>query len=248
MVRIRLKRELLDALGIPDIDYPVPIDALKELSEPNALMHPEQLLAWLINHPSDAMEVIGREDQAKIALSGLITDHDDRDEIWVHGDEWGVILGQVDINAELISINHQNRIIALIQENDLHTLKMSCFYPLTAQTANMILEYLVPVPVNEHNLNGTKWKLAIKHSGSTMDAYQAKAGKPYHGYWPWGLGKYEDGGVDEDIIPYLNMPFLKAAQVAVQLGIFYQNAAHVNLGHVPPESAELVMRLNSVYS
>jgi len=245
MVRIRLKRELLDALKIPDIDYPVPIHFLKGLNQPDAVLYPEQLLAWLMQYPTEEAQLVAKEDEAKTALSVFLTGEDNREEIWVHGDEWGVVLGRVDLSAEIISINHQNRIVALIQENGRHKLKISCFHPLTFPTANTLLEYLVPVPVNEYNPNGTKWKLAIKHSGSTMDYYHAEAGSPYHGYWPWGFGKTQNGIFEEGIKPYLSKTFLKPAQIAVQLGIFYENAEHVNLGYVPDQAPGIIQDINN---
>ena len=128
-------------------------------------------------------------------LAALLAPEDDqRDTASVQGDEWWLELGPVDLDAEIVTLQRDDELVAAIAPRDDGRLRVAVFRPLDASSATSLINLSRP------RRRGRQGATCATTTGSTRrtppasmgQVYSAEAGDSYLSYWQYGLGILHD--------------------------------------------------------
>jgi len=220
---IHLKPELLEAYGLPDIGYPVQLDALDAILGKNGEMPFAEMLFGLQERSREGTADWKRLELAMDRLAQLIAPPDTRDIITAAGDTWWLELGPVDLNnAKLVTIQRGGLLIAALTNRGDGRLRVAVFRPLDAKSAIYLIGLsLLPHPEYGVSMRENNWEYAIDQTPGLGNAFADERGEAYLCYWEKGLGIKPDGTLYPEWRAMTNLVPKSAALAAVELGVYY---------------------------
>ncbi len=220
-VELKLKQDVLERYGLPDILYPVHIDLL-EVVAGGGNMPLAALLYGLQQRSREAGHDWKQFDAALERLTTLVAPVDDREVISVSGDNWWLEIGPVDLDCKLVTIQRGEELIAAIIPREDSRLRVAAFRPLDAKSLVYLIELgLKPHPEHGVSMGRNSWEYALDCSAGMGNAYAADEGKAYLSYWEFGIGIQNDGSENAIFRPYKDLIARSAALVATELGVYY---------------------------
>lgn len=205
-VELQLAPEVLARLGLPDIGYPVPLEAL---------------LLGLQQRSSDAGRDFRRYEPAMARLATLLAPADDhRESVTVKGDGWWLEIGPVDLEGEVVTLQRDYEILAAISPRADGRLRAAVFRPLDASSAAK-LRALAQRPDPDGRVCGhaDNWQYARDIAAAPGQRYVAESDRAYLSDWPHGVGTLHDQTASPvylvDRLPTPRRP----AEVAIELGL-----------------------------
>jgi hypothetical protein len=221
-VEIQLGKEKLEALGLPDIRYPIPLSRFEDYF-PSGDIPLDELLYWLQEYSTSQPDKWLDLEEAILELTRLVAPKDDNQWIRASGENWSIICTKIDLAKETITVQRQQRLIAGIQPLTDGRLKVCAFRPMDAKSAR----YLINLSVNPHPKDGVcmrpnNWEHALDCSASRGNAYAADRGESYLSYWEYGLGLNFSKEVIEPWLSQRELVPIALNLTAIQLGVCYQ--------------------------
>ncbi|WP_243367336.1 hypothetical protein [Fundidesulfovibrio soli] len=225
-VELRLKKEMLDHVGLPDINYPVPVDALDSSLENGGNISFASLLYWLQVKISPGKQDWKHFKPAMSRLAELVSPPDDRSEVVARSDEWWIELGPVDLNSEIVTIQRESELIAAISRREDGRLRVATFWPIDSRSAEMLFDLSrIPNPNSGVNMRENNWEYALDASAATGNVYASERGDSYLSYWKFGIGISHDKSVVEPYRKFIDLIPRRPSSAAIELGVFYEFSA-----------------------
>ena len=196
--QIILPSEVLAALGLPDIPYEVPTVYFDHygvaLDDPplEAMLYALQKRAahekadWLKLGP--AMDALVHALGERVWSGARIIDRPD----------FSLPLAEVDLDGDVIAIQRQGRIVAVLAQTDGGRIKAQLFHPPCARTVETLIGFSRNADENgKLPYYGTPWNSAEDAAASNGQYYAAMEGRTFLAHWSHGVGL----GWDEEPVP-----------------------------------------------
>lgn len=220
---IRLKPQVLERHGLPDIAYPVASTALHGALASAGELPLAEMLHGLQEASCDGTADWKALEPAMSRLSELLAPDDDvRAVISAAGDSWWIEIGPVDLGSKLVTIQRGTDLIAAIRPREDGRLRVAVYRPLDAKSA-AYLTALGQLPHPEYGvcMRENNWEYALDSSASTAHFYAFDRGEAHLSFWEKGIGISWDGTEDPEWRRQLGLVARPAAQVVVELGVHY---------------------------
>jgi len=224
-IEIRLKGSFLDQVGLPDIDYPVPIHNLESSLFGTGNISYASLLYWLQVKSNQVEQDWKQYSPAMDRLAELIVPPDDQQVVVARSDAWWVELGSVDMRGKLVTIQKGEDLIAAISKREDGRLRMATFWPLDSCAVEHVFG-LARHPHPEHgvNMRENNWEYALDASASMGNVYASERGDSYLSYWEYGIGIQHDKSEVQTFSKYALETPRKPSVAAIELGVYYEFA------------------------
>jgi hypothetical protein len=220
--KLHFKPETLEQYGLPDIPYPIPATDLH-----SALTGNEELPLAVMLHGLQRQNQAGETqwqliEPAMDRLAELLSPDDSREIISAGGDNWWLEVGFVNLDAQLISIQRGDTLVAAITPKEDGRLRVAVFRPLDAKSAEYLIE-LGQIPHPEHGvcMRENNWEYALDCSASNGNFYADDRGEAYLSYWEQGLGLRRTGDEVHEWRRQVTLVARPVARVITELGVYY---------------------------
>jgi ADP-ribosylglycohydrolase len=236
---LTFKAETLERLRLPDIPYPVAVDALDSTLGNDgglpfaALLHglqkrsDERGADWMAMEP--AME----------RLAELTASDDKGESLPVFGEGWWLEIGPVDLGGKVVTIQRRDHLIAAIESLPDGRLRASVFRPLDAKSARYLTELArLPHPEFGVCMRDNNWEYALDCSAGMGNFYAFDQGFAHLSYWSDGLGVYGDGTDSPDWISKRELVARPPARVAAELEVHERMKEKEDLESVSQDEPE----------
>jgi ADP-ribosylglycohydrolase len=155
-------------------------------------------------------------------MSELITRGDQGEVISASGQNWWLEIGPVDLNRELVTVQHGSELIAAITPRPDGRLRVAVYRSLDSQRAAFLTSVgQVPHPEKGVNMRKNNWEFALDCSAHMGQYYAAERGDAYLSYWAKGLGVSLDGTEVSMWRKQMNLQVRSAAQVIDDLSVYF---------------------------
>jgi len=222
-VELRFKADSLAALKLPDMGYPIRSGALGGALDHQGDLPFAEMLFGLQEKGAAPGPCDWRSLEPAIErLAALIAPDDPRHVIDVAGDTWWLEIGPVDLDGPIVMIQRDDTLVAAICPRPDGRLRIACYRPLDAKSAR----YLFNLSLNPHPQHGVcmrenNWEYARDASAGSGNWYAHDRGEAHLSYWEAGIGRMQDGSINE---PWRRMKDLQSrnpAHIAMELGVRY---------------------------
>lgn len=130
--KISFAPETLAKVGLLDTKYPVPKKGYKRFVSGDEFQL-EMILYWLQDYSASSSTQWLLCEPAMLRISELLSPHDKNpDDVHVEGDNWSVLIGNVDLAKEIVTIQRNNYLLAAIQNYGNGRLVVSTYRQLDA--------------------------------------------------------------------------------------------------------------------
>ena len=137
---LHFRSAFLERHALPDIGYPVPLARFLDLIGSSDALDLAELLYWLQQQSSEAARDFRQYEPAMARLAQLLAPEDDQsDTASVQGDDWWLELGPVDLDAEIVTIQRDDELVAAIAPREDGRLRVAVFRPLDASSATSLI-------------------------------------------------------------------------------------------------------------
>lgn len=224
LIEIRLKPKALKRLGLPDILYPLPFHLFSHALDDEAghlqygaLLRGLQLRGAQGDADWQALE------PAMERLTSLLAPGDERPLVSAAGESWWLEIGQVELDAPLVTIQRQQELIAALCPRKDGSLRLGAYRPLDARSASLI----IGLALRPHPDDGTvcmranNWEYALDCSAATGQFYAFSRGEAHLTCWEHGLGIMQDGTLDPAWRGQRPLVPRAPARVAMELGVAF---------------------------
>ena len=219
---IRLKPEILAEYQLPDVDYPVPLSVLDSVLLGDGTLPFAEILAAFQERSRNGETDWKAFEPAMERLTQLIAPPDERAVITAAGDNWWLEIGPVDLDAEIITIQRGDDLIAAIGKRDDGRLRVAVFRPLDGKSAACLIAVgQIPNPQYGVCMRENNWEYALDSSAGTGNAYAYLHGAAYLSYWEKGIGILHDGEVEPVWRAMKDLTHRPVVYAAVELGVYY---------------------------
>lgn len=218
IIDLRLKPGTLALYDLPDILYPMPLEAMSGHGElPFALM-----LAQLQQRAKDGACDWRSLEQALDRLAQLVAPQDPRPVLAAAGEEWWIEVGPVDLTGPIVTIQRGHKLIAAMSAIEGGRLRVATYRPLDAKSA----EYIIVLSRRPHpeygvNMRENNWEYALDCSAGAGNFYAFERGEAHLSYWENGLGFVSDGTKDLNWLVMRDLPCRPPALTLAELGVHY---------------------------
>lgn len=222
-IEMHWKAEWLGKYGLPDIGYPMPIDACDEVLHSEGEISFAQILFWLQEFSAEQQEGWQELEPAMRRLAELLAPDDLREVLTAQGDTWFLELGPINLSSTIITIQRRDHLIAAITPRQDFRLRVSAYHPLDAKTINYLLGMSLH-PDNEGNvcMRPNNWEFALDQANHDIPAFYAcERGESYISFWEYGLGVKSDGTHSESFYCQKQLKPLAPNVLATQIGVYY---------------------------
>jgi len=235
LVELHLRPETLERYGLPDIPYPVPASLLESVLRDSGALPLALLLHGLQQRSRNGGVEWRQIEPAMDRLAELLAPDDDRQIISASGDHWWLEVGTVDLNAELVTIQRGDHLIAAITNRDDGRLRVAAFRPLDAKSAGYLIGLgLIPSPEHGVCMRESNWQYALDSAAGNGNYYAAERDEAYLSYWQKGLGIGWDGTELPEWRNQMDRLPRPASRVIAELGVHLTLSAD----EVPESAAE----------
>ncbi len=225
---IHLKPAVLARLGLPDLAYPVPVEALHSVLGDGGELHFALLLHGLQQRSRDGQSPWQGLEPAMDRLAELAAPDDDRDMVVARGDNWWLEIGPVDLSGRIVTIQRGDCLIAALVPRQDGRLRVAVYRPLDGKSAAYLIRCSVnPDPVHGVAMRENNWEYLLDGSASTAHWYAAERGEAHLSRWDQGIGVEWDGKVDARWWAMRELVPRRAAAVATELGVYYTLAEEI---------------------
>lgn len=218
IIDLRLKPGTLALYDLPDILYPMPLEAMSGDGElPFALML-DQLQQRASEGASDWRTI----EPALHRLAQLVAPQDTRPVLAAAGEEWWIEVGPVDLAGPIVTIQRGNELIAAFSAIQDGKLRVATYRPLDAKSA----EYIIGLSRRPHpeygvNMRENNWEYALDCTAGAGNFYAFERGEAHLSYWENGLGFVSGGTKDLNWLIMRDLPCRAPALVVTELGVHY---------------------------
>ena len=195
IIEMRLKPQILEQYGLPDIEYPVRLDTLETALGEDGEMPFAEMLFGLQERSRKGTADWKRLEPAMERLARILAPRDDREVFYAGDDNWRLELGPVDLaRAKLVAVQRGGLLIAALADRGDGLLRVSVFRPLDAKSINYLIS-LNMNPANRAAMKENNWACAIDQTRGPGPALADERGEAYLGCWEKGLGIKPDGSL-----------------------------------------------------
>ena len=193
IIEMRLKPQILEEYGLPDIEYPVHLDTLEAaLGESGEMPFAEMLFGLQERSRAGTADWL-RLEPAMERLAQILAPRDEREVFYAGDDNWRLELGPLDLaKAKLVAVQRGGRLIAALADRGDGRLRASVFRPLDAKSLN----YLIALNMNPADRTvrpDNTWEYAALQAPGLEKALADEHGEAYLCRWEKGLGLMPDG-------------------------------------------------------
>jgi len=221
---LRLRAAALARYGLPDITYPLAFEQLQQAIVDGGELPFAEMLCALQTQAATAADWEALE-PALDRLAELLSPEDARDLVTVAGDDWWLELGAVDLDACIVTIQREDRLLAAIAPRADGRLRVAVYRPLDGKAIGALIGLgRVPDPEHGVSMGRDNWGYALDASAGMGQWYAADVGRSYLSYWEQGLGVAQDGSLVEPWRAQRGLLPRPAGRVATELGIQYAYA------------------------
>jgi len=222
LIELRFKPERLAINGLPDIAYPLTMDALQRaIGSEGELPYADMLFGLQLRSREDTADWKALE-PALDRLAELIAPDDPREVIDVAGDNWWLEIGPVDLDKEIVTIQRNDLLIAAICPREDGRLRVATYRPLDARSADMLMGLSVnPHPDYGVAMRENNWEYALDNSVGMGNDYACEQGRAYCSWWEHGIGISNTGEIDPDWRAMLDLAPRRPAKLTIELGVRY---------------------------
>lgn len=222
LTELHFKAETLNRYGLPDIAYPIPVADLQSILLEQGELPLAIMLHGLQQRSRDGNADWQQMEPAMDRLALLVAPDDTREIIPAAGDTWWLEIGPVDLGSKLVTIQRDEYLIAAISPREDGRLRVAVFRPLDGKSAASLINLgLLPHPEHGVCMRENNWEYALDGSAGAGNYYAADRGEAYLSFWEKGLGVSWDDSVLPDWFQQRSLAPRPAAQVAMELGIYY---------------------------
>jgi hypothetical protein len=199
-VELALIPRVLDELGLPPIAYPIRAEAMTEaLGNQNGILPFDEMLNGLQVKSREAGEEWQSLEPAMERLTQLLSPNGAQSNISLSGQNWWLEIGKVDLEAEIITIQRGELLIAAINRREDGRLRVSTYRPLDAKSVDFLRGMsLNPHPVHGVAMRENNWEYALDQSAGSRHWYSYERKEAYLSYWQTGIGINYDGEHSEN--------------------------------------------------
>ena len=209
--KLKFKEEALKNLGLPHIEYPIPIERFKDLIALQGQLYPDLLIYWMMEYLDDNPE---DRDYYEIQLLKICEDFaepKDTPEFWEEGfdlayfinedtGEWSAYFGDVNLKDHIITVENtarnQHKILCAYQQfNDTKDIKVSFYTAPTLKSLRELRTY------SKKKLNAERVFNSLAHltkkAGSLGNGFDSFKNDHYI-LWEYGIGYNNPRRFNED--------------------------------------------------
>lgn len=218
IIDLHLKPATLVHYNLPDMLYPIPLEALSGHGElPFAL-----ILAQLQQRAKEGANDWQSLEPALDRLAQLVAPQDPRHVLAAAGEEWWIEVGPVDLAGPIVTIQRGIKLIAAMSAIEGGRLRVATYRPLDAKSA----EYIIGLSRRPHpeygvNMRENNWEYALDCSVGAGNFYAFERGEAHLSYWENGLGFVFDGTKDLNWLIMRDLSCRAPALVVTELGVHY---------------------------
>jgi len=223
LVELKFKPGFLERFDLPDIAYPLTQEAFEAaISNPTEPVFAEMLFGLQLRSRDGSADWVSLE-PAMDRLAQLIAPEDPRDTIITASERWWLEIGPVDLDQRIITVQRENDLIAAISPREDGRLRIACYRPLDAKSA----EYLIGLGVHPSPqdgsvcMRGNNWEYALDCSAGSGNWYAFERGEAHLSYWEAGIGIMQDGSHDPQWFQKRNLAVRQPAKVAMEIGVVF---------------------------
>jgi len=222
--QIHWQDELLRKFELPNIGYPVPVEAYDDILAGGGQVDFASMLYWLQEYSAGQKEGLEEIEPAMVRLAEILAPVDPRECLTAQGDTWFLELGPVNPRTTLVTIQRGDALIAAIAPRDDYRLRVAIYRPPDAKAIRYLLELgKTPHPKHGVCLRDNNWEYALDQANHDFAAAMAcERGESYLSYWQYGLGVYHDGSRSGEFYNLRNQPPMISRLVVIQLGVYYE--------------------------
>lgn len=221
-VWLELKGEVLERWQLPRISYPVAVDSVAEVLDPDGELAWSALLHGLQVASERGKGEWQSWEPAMARLTALIAPGESPRATTAAGDSWWLEIGPVDLDGRIVTIQRESSLIAAVAPREDGRLRVATFRPLDGKSAS----YLIglgrrPHPEGGVCLRENNWEYALDCSSGNGNLYAFAAGAAHLSYWESGLGNERDGSVNVAWRQQIQQPTRPVNQVAMEIGTYF---------------------------
>jgi len=223
-VKISFSAEWLRQTNLPDIQYPVPINAMETITASGSFGL-EQMLFWIQEYSEEEPDEWLDYEEAMLKIAVRLSPYDPRPRISIFGDNWFLTCGKVDLTKEIVTIQRKGILIAAIQNNGDGRLLVSSYRPLDSKAVRYLIGLANnPAPDGTVCMRPNNWEYALDNSATMGNVYASEAGESYLSYWEFGMGLSRDKTRVDAWYPQRWCASISPNILATQILINYKNA------------------------
>lgn len=220
MVELHLKPGALARWDLPDLAYPLPLEAVRAVLDEDGLLPFDQLLHGLQQQARDGQAPWQALEPAMARLASLLAPQEDWEVVTVEGHDWLLEIGPVDLAQRIVTIQRGEHLVAALCPRLDGSLRVSVYRPLDAKSAGYLLSGSVhPDPVHGVAMRENNWEYMLDASSSFSHCYAADRGEAYLSRWDAGLGTDWNGQVLPHWAQQRGLVPMRPACVCVQLAV-----------------------------
>lgn len=226
---IHWKPKMLLEYGLPDVGYPVPIEAFDGLLSGGGVLPLAQLLCWIQECSEESESDWQGLQAASLRLTELLASQDDRNTASAGAEEWFIEFGRVDLTQHIVTIQRGDTVLVALAPRPDGSLRAAMYCPLDAKALRYLLG-LSRRPDPEHGvcMRANNWEYARDQAAhSTGAIYAYSAGSSYLSVWEYGLGLDHDRKVDPRFTAQKDRVPMAPNLAATHLGVFYSLCAEL---------------------
>ena len=222
LIEIHFDKAILSNHGLPDISYRIPAESLDSALSNDGVLPFAEMLFGLQEHSRNGQAAWTDLESAMSRLVELLAPLDDRPILSAAGERWWLEVGEVNLDAPLVTIQRGDNLIAAMTNRGDGRLRVATFRPLDAKSASYLVGLgLIPHPKHGVCMRENNWEYALDCSAGTGNAYADLRGEAHLSFWEKGIGIMHDGTIDPIWRTMKDMKPLPAIHAVVELGIHF---------------------------
>jgi hypothetical protein len=222
--RVQWNTAVTGTFNLPNIGYPVPVDAYDDILAGGGEIDFASMLYWLQEYSAGQKEGWEELEPAMLRLAEILAPEDLRDRLTAQGDNWFLEIGSIDPDATLVTIQRGDALIAAIAPREDFRLRVAIYRPPDAKAIGYLLDLgQIPHPEYGIAMRANNWEYTLDHANHDFAAAMAcERGESYLSYWQYGLGVYQDGSRSSSFYDLRDQAPMLPSRAMIQLGVYYE--------------------------
>ena len=222
IVELRLKPETLERYSLPNILYPMSLEAFDAALGSDAELDFGLMLYQLQKRSREGDADWQQLEPAMDRLAQLVAPDDPGPVLSATGENWWLEVGPVDLEGPIVTVQRGDVLIAAMSATEEGRLRVASYRPLDGKSANYLLS-LGLKPYLEHGvcMRANNWEYALDCAAGSGNFYADDRDEAYLSYWQSGLGNIAEGSQDAHWFAITNLKSRAASLTVAELGIQY---------------------------